>query len=150
MSFFHTFEYKEKQSMNKYKSPHLIDFKKLGRPEIGYISVAEMEHEVPFDIKRIFWTYHTPDSITRGFHAHHETEMILIAAAGSVVLHTETKEEGKQEWVLENQHTGVYMPPLCWHTMKYSHSAVQLVIASTVYKESDYIRSYDDFLALIK
>jgi hypothetical protein len=44
----------------------------------------------------------------------------------------------------------VYIPPLAWHTMQYSHSAVQLIIASTKFDEVDYIRDYVDFETLKK
>jgi hypothetical protein len=61
--------------------PHLITFPKLGDPGIGFISVQEGLKLVPFEVKRLFWTYYTPDSIVRGRHAHHQTEMVLVAAA---------------------------------------------------------------------
>ena len=54
--------------------PHLIQFPKLGEPGIGYISVTEAGQRVPFEVRRIFWTYYTPESIVRGRHAHHRTE----------------------------------------------------------------------------
>ena len=67
-------------------NPFLINFPKLGAPEIGYISVTEQRQLVPFEIKRIFWTYYTPESIVRG---HHATEQVLIAAAGRTMVTTE-------------------------------------------------------------
>jgi hypothetical protein len=57
----------------EYQEPHLIDFAKLGDPTIGYISVGQND-QLPFEVKRIFWTYYTPESIERGRHAHHTTE----------------------------------------------------------------------------
>jgi hypothetical protein len=41
------------------KAPHLIEFPKLGAPDIGYISVVENSKLIPFDIKRVFWTFYT-------------------------------------------------------------------------------------------
>ena len=38
------------------ENPSLINFPKLGAPEIGYISVTEQQQLIPFDVKRIFWT----------------------------------------------------------------------------------------------
>lgn len=130
------------------KKPHIIEFPQIGRPEIGFISVGEIEDRIPFDMKRIFWTYYTPESIIRGRHAHYETEMILIALSGRIVLNTEMTPGNIETFVLDKPTKGVYMPPLCWHTMQYSHTAVQLVITSTKYHESDYVRSYDDFVKL--
>lgn len=128
------------------KDPHIITFPKIGRPEIGYIGVGEANNLIPFDIKRVFWTYHTPEDIIRGRHAHLRTEMVLIAAAGRIVVNTEMSPGVIESFVLDNPTQGVYMPPMCWHTMQYSHTAVQIVIASTAYDETDYVRSYEDFV----
>lgn len=117
----------------------------MGSPEIGYISVVEQNTLVPFEVKRIFWTYYTPESIVRGRHAHHQTEQVLIAVAGRITVTTELSDGTIQIFRLENPNVGLYVPPHAWHTMQYSHSAVQLVLASAVYNEDDYIRDYKDF-----
>lgn len=124
--------------------PHLIDFGKIGDSSIGYISVTQ-NNTLPFEVKRIFWTYYTPESIVRGRHAHRVTEQILIAVTGRIVVTTETAQGEIQTFLLDNPNQGVYVPPNVWHTMQYSHTAVQLVMASTPYDEKDYIRSHDDF-----
>ena len=125
--------------------PYLIQFPKLGAPEIGYISVTEADKLVPFEVQRIFWTYYTPESIVRGRHAHHLTEQVLIAASGRIIVTTEHADGTIQTFRLEDPNMGLYVPPHVWHTMQYSHSAVQLVLASAPYNEADYIRSHDDF-----
>ncbi len=130
--------------------PHIINFKKLGKPSEGYISISETQKDVPFEIKRNFWTYFTPEEVVRGRHAHFETEMVLIALAGRIVVNTEMPDGSLNVFVLDKPDVGLYMPKLCWHTMQYSHNAVQLVIASSLYNEADYIRSYEDFKKLKK
>ncbi|MBC7412993.1 MAG: FdtA/QdtA family cupin domain-containing protein [Bacteroidia bacterium] len=129
-------------------TPHIIEFPKLGTPEIGYISVAENNKNIPFEVKRVFWSYHTPDNVVRGRHAHHNTEMILIATLGRIVVNTEMPNGDLNVFSLETPNQGLYLPKYCWHTMQYSHIAVQLVLASELYNEADYIRSYNDFLKL--
>lgn len=131
--------------MAEFPKPHLIEFPKLGEPGIGYISVTEQSQLVPFDVQRIFWTYYTPESIVRGRHAHHRTEQVLIAAAGRITVTTELADGTIELFRLEDPHVGLYVPPQAWHTMQYSHSAVQLVFASVPYQEADYIRAYEDF-----
>jgi dTDP-4-dehydrorhamnose 3,5-epimerase-like enzyme len=127
------------------RKPYIIDFSKHGDSSIGYISVAEIEKHIPYDIERIFWTYYTPESIVRGRHAHHKTEQVLLAVAGRIVVTTELANGETNVFTLDKPNVGVYIPPHAWHTMQYSHNAVQLVLASTVYDEKDYIRSYDEF-----
>lgn len=128
------------------KIPHLIKFKSIGQSDIGFISVAQSNESVPFNIERIFWTYFTPESITRGRHAHKTTEQVLIAVAGRITIETESADGTNcQTFVLERPNEGVYIPPNFWHTMEYSHTAVQMVFASTAYDPKDYIRDYQEF-----
>jgi dTDP-4-dehydrorhamnose 3,5-epimerase-like enzyme len=131
--------------MNK---PYLLDFPKVGASDIGFISVGEVAVTVPFEVKRVFWTYHTPESIVRGRHAHHQTEQVLVAVTGRIVVVTELRNGDMQTFVLERPNQGVYIPPYCWHTMQYSHTAVQLALASTSYEAADYIRDYSEFRLL--
>ncbi|SMB89401.1 WxcM domain protein domain protein [Hymenobacter roseosalivarius DSM 11622] len=125
--------------------PYLIEFPKLGDSTIGFISVTEELRSIPFEVKRTFWTYYTPESIVRGRHAHHLTEQVLVAAAGRIIVTTEMPDGTVNVHRLEDPHVGLYVPPCTWHTMQYSHSAVQLVFASHPYDEQDYIRRYDQF-----
>jgi mannose-6-phosphate isomerase-like protein (cupin superfamily) len=130
----------------EFAAPHLITFPKLGDPSIGYISVADAQQaHVPFEIQRLFWTYYTPESIVRGRHAHYRTEQVLIAVAGRITVTTELPDGQILTFRLEDPHQGLYVPPHAWHTMQYSHSAVQLVLASRPYDETDYIRRYEQF-----
>ncbi|WP_099092958.1 sugar 3,4-ketoisomerase [Hymenobacter sedentarius] len=126
-------------------APQLIQLPKLGDPTIGYISVVEQQKVVPFEVKRIFWTYYTPESIVRGRHAHHATEQVLIAAAGRILVTTELANGEIQLFRLEDPYVGLYVPPCAWHTLQYSHSAVQLVLASHPFDEADYIRDHQEF-----
>lgn len=127
--------------MNK---PHLIEFLEIGQSDLGYLSIGD-SNSLPFDPKRVFWTYHTPEKVVRGRHAHYDTEMIIIACAGSITVNTEMPDGTVDVFKLDRPNIGVYIPKLCWHTMIYSHTAVQLVIASTDYNEKDYIREYNEF-----
>lgn len=118
----------------------------LGAPDIGYISVSEnSEDPLPFVVQRVFWTYYTPESIVRGRHAHQRTEQVLIAVAGRIIVTTELADGDIQIFRLEDPSVGLYIPPCAWHTMQYSHTAVQLVLASQFYAEDDYIREYEVF-----
>ncbi|MFY0604273.1 MAG: FdtA/QdtA family cupin domain-containing protein [Flavobacteriaceae bacterium] len=126
--------------------PHLINFNQIGEPSIGYISVAEAENNIPFKIERVFWTYFTPHNIVRGHHAHYITEQVLIAVSGMISVYIVERSGKKSKFMLDNPNMGLYLPPNVWHTMEYSHDAVQMVLASTKYNESDYIRSFEDFI----
>ncbi len=130
--------------LKEYKAPYIIQFEKLGNPTIGYISVGQND-KMPFEIKRVFWTYFTPESVIRGRHAHYETEQILIAASGKIVVNVEQANGEIDKFILEDPSVGIYLPPNVWHTIQYSHISTQLVLASSIFEEEDYIRSYDEF-----
>ena len=127
--------------------PYIMEFPKIGNSQLGYISVAE-NINLPFDVKRIYWTYYTPESIERGGHAHYELQQILLAVSGKIIVTVEMPKESKEEFILENPNQGLYIPKRAWRTMKYTHNAVQICIASMVYEEDDYIRDYDIFKAI--
>lgn len=131
--------------MNEHAKPYLIEFPKIGDSAVGFISVAEDRDRIPFEVKRVFWTYFTPESVVRGRHAHHRTEQVLFAIAGRIILTTEGRDGEVSTFVLDRPNLGVYIPPSFWHTMQYSHVAVQMVLASTYYDETDYIRDYETF-----
>jgi hypothetical protein len=129
------------------KEPYIIDFNKIGSPQDGYISVAEKEN-LPFIPYRIYWTYFTPEDVERGAHAHYELEQILVAVAGKIDLKIETVSGKFFEFTLDTPNVGVYIPKKSWRTMKYTHNAVQMCIASIEYEKKDYIRDYNEFLKL--
>jgi len=126
-------------------NPRKINFKRIGKPTEGYLSIGEQNSEIPFEVKRVFWTYYTPENVVRGRHAHFNTEMVLVSVSGKTIVHTEMPDGSSNEFILDKPDIAVYLPKMCWHTMQFSHNAVLLVITSTKYSENDYIRSYDTF-----
>jgi hypothetical protein len=130
--------------------PFLLKFPKIGASSIGFISIAEIKKTIPFSPKRIFWTYYTPERIIRGRHANMKNTNILIAVTGKITVTTETLDGTKKTFSLQKPDVGLVIPPWTWHTMRYSHSAVQLVLSAYEYKESEYIREYKKFSAYTK
>lgn len=127
--------------------PCYVHFDRIGEPSLGYLSIAEKER-LPFPVKRVYWTYFTPESVMRGGHAHRALKQILVAVAGRIVVRTETLDGHEQEFELDSPDKGIFLPGNCWRTMKYSHNAVQMVLCSMEYLEEDYIRNYTDFRVL--
>lgn len=125
--------------------PSVIQFESIGDTTLGYISVCEEIKNIPFEMQRVYWTYFTPQSITRGGHANINKELVLVAVSGIITVTTELRDGTKETFLLDHPSKGLYIPRLCWHTMQYSHNAVQMVIASNLYSEEDYIRDYQSF-----
>lgn len=127
--------------------PHLIDFSKIGKPELGYLTVAQ-NSGLPFRIERVYWTYFTPDEVLRGHHAHHELEQVIFAVSGQIDFELEAVDGTKYNFALTRPNIGLYIPRHYWRTIQFSHNAVLMCLASMEYEESDYIRNYADFQLL--
>ena len=131
-----------------YKTPKFISFNKIGSPNLGYISVGENPENIPFEIKRVYWTYYTPQDVTRGGHAHYDLEQVIVAVSGTITFNTEDLQGNKVEFILDSPDKGLFIPKLIWRDIKFSHNAVLLCMASEKYIASDYIRDYKTFLEL--
>ena len=126
------------------KKPSIIEFPKIGNSPLGYISIAENK-SLYFNINRVFWTYYTPEEIIRGKHAHYKLEQILFAVSGKLIIETECLDSVSNTFEISSPNTGLYIPPYCWHTMKFSHNSVLLSLCSIEFSETDYIRDYTVF-----
>jgi dTDP-4-dehydrorhamnose 3,5-epimerase-like enzyme len=125
--------------------PELREYPTIGSPALGYITVGETRINVPFEIKRVYWTYYTPNDVLRGGHAHRELEQMIFAVSGRIVFTVEDRQKVKYKFELEKPHIGLYIPPFTWREIQFSHNAVLLCLASTLYRADDYIRDYDEF-----
>lgn len=113
----------------------------------GNISPIHNQKEIPFDIKRIYYLYDIPGGETRGGHAHKELKQLIVAASGSfdVLL-----DDGINKKIvnLNRPYCGLYIVPGIWRELiNFSSGAICLVLASTLFDESDYIRNHQDFIA---
>lgn len=126
--------------------PKLFQFNQYGYLNTGYISIAEIDAEVPFPIKRVYWTYYTPNHVIRGGHAHKVLQQIIVAVSGIIEIELEGKKNKKHQFKLDKPSIGVYIPSGYWRDIRFSHNAVMLCLASEIYDESDYIRNYESFL----
>ena len=117
--------------------------------ERGCLTVIESMKCIPFEIKRVYYLTKLSSDAPRGFHAHKELEQVAICLSGSCKVMLDNGTE-KQWVVLESSSRAIRIEPMVWHEMKdFSRDCVFLVLASEYYDESDYIREYSEFLALV-
>ncbi len=123
-----------------------LKFADLG-DERGKLVVAEGEIDIPFEIKRVFYIYGSDPDVVRGQHANRLSEFVLINVAGSSKVMI-TDGEDREIVELSRPMDGVYIPRMIWKEMyDFSADSVLLVLASTHYDGSEYIRDYDRYLA---
>ena len=65
---------------------HSYKFKlnKKGNHEVGLLIPLENNFNLPFEVKRIFYTYDVPTGSNRGAHAYYNTKQVLICISGSL------------------------------------------------------------------
>lgn len=112
----------------------------------GNLTVVENGKTLPFDVKRVYYLYDVPGGESRGAHAHKELSQLIIAASGSFTV-TLDDSKCKRSFFLNRPYQGLYVKPGMWRTLEdFSSGAVCMVLASDVYKASDYIRTYEEFI----
>lgn len=116
----------------------------------GSLTVAYNNETIPFEVKRVFYSYDIPGGEVRGAHAHKKCHQFLIAASGAFEV---LLDDGvnKRTVLLNRPFYGLHVPPSIWAAEQgFSSGSICLVLASHDYEADDYIRDYEEFLNYIK
>ena len=122
----------------------IIDLPKIPDPR-GNLTFVENNTHIPFEMKRVFYTYDVPGGESRADHANIDAEQFIIAMSGSFDV---VADDGKQKkrFHLNRAYYGLYLPKMMWRGIEnFSSGAVCLILTSTLYDENDYIHDYEDF-----
>lgn len=123
----------------------IIDFK-INGDDRGSLIAIENNHNVPFDIKRVYYIFDTKSDVRRGFHAHKDLKQLAICVKGSCKFLLDdgnTKEIIK----LDNPNQGLLLEGLIWREMfDFSEDCVLMVLADQYYDPADYIKEYSKFI----
>lgn len=125
----------------------LIDLPKIVDAR-GNLTFVEGGRHVPFAFPRVYWLYDVPGGERRGGHAYRLLDELLIALSGSfdVVLDDGTTRATVH---MSRPNSGLFVPRMTWrHLENFTTNGVCLILASTAYDESDYVRDYDEFRQL--
>lgn len=123
----------------------IIMFNDLG-DERGKLVVIEGNESIPFEIKRVFYIYGSDHNVVRGKHANKKSEFVLVNVSGESKVRI---TDGVEELVvlLDKPMMGIYIPPMVWKDMfDFSIDSILLVLASTHYDDSEYIRDFQEYL----
>lgn len=122
----------------------VLNFKDLG-DERGKLVVIEGHQDIPFDIQRVFYMYGSDSEVTRGQHANRQSEFVLINVGGTSKVRI---DNGHSEAIIElnKPMMGLYIPTMVWKDMyDFSEDSILLVLASTHYDGTEYIRDYEEY-----
>ena len=98
----------------------------------------------------VYYMFKTKEGVRRGFHAHKSLRQVAIAVRGSCRFVLDDGTE-RVELCLDNPAQGLVIESFMWREMyDFSDDCVLMVLADQLYDEADYVRSYEEFLAIAK
>lgn len=116
----------------------------------GSLVALEQENNIPFEIKRVYYMFKTGQNVRRGCHAHRLLRQVVIAVRGSCRFLLDNGRE-QIELLLDNPAQGLLIDSFIWREMfEFSEDCVLMVLADQLYDETDYVRSYNDFVEIAK
>ena len=86
-----------------------ISIKSVTAQGMGTLSVFEGSHDVPFDIKRIYYIHGAPKGTHRGGHAHKALRQVLWCPYGSIRIRLDNGRE-KADVLLDSPCTSAAAP----------------------------------------
>ena len=123
----------------------IIELPKIHNPS-GNLTFIESDNQIPFAIQRVYHVYDVPGGSERGGHAHKNLHQFIVAMSGSFDI---TLDDGKdkRKFHLARSYYGLYICPMIWREIdNFSSGSVLMCLASEKYDETDYYRSYDEFM----
>ncbi len=123
----------------------IINFPKIQDPR-GNLTFLQNPDQIPFKIKRVFWTYDVPGGEIRGGHAYNLQEEVIIALSGSFDVIITNADGSTEKFSLNRSYYGLYIPAKTWrHIENFSTNALGLHVSSESFLKDDYIRDFDEF-----
>jgi dTDP-4-dehydrorhamnose 3,5-epimerase-like enzyme len=122
-----------------------IELNSIGDAD-GSLVAIEGGQTIPFEIKRVYYVFHTRSDFVRGGHSHKALEQFVFCPSGSCDF---ILDDGnvRETIRLDNPVKGIHIRRNIWREFtNFSQDCVVMVLASDHYDESDYIRDYDQFL----
>src|SRR5690606_4659691 len=117
----------------------------------GNLTFLQNPDQIPFKIKRVFWTYDVPGGETRGGHAYRTQHEMIIALSGSFDVVVRCYDGTEERINLNRSYYGLYLPPLTWrHIENFSTNSLSLHLSSEIFNTQDYIRDIAELRNEIK
>lgn len=127
----------------------IVTFESHGDARGSLVSL-EQDKNIPFHVKRVYYLFDTKEGVRRGFHAHKKLRQVAVAVRGSCRFLLDDGKE-KVDIRLDNPTQGLVIESFVWREMfDFSEDCVLMVLADSLYDESDYVRDYDVFLEMCK
>lgn len=119
--------------------PTLIELPRIIDPR-GNLSFIQEGPALPFEIQRCYWIYDVPGGKVRHGRRLRSTTELIVALSGSFDVNIIDPNGEKRTVHLCRSYMGLLIPPMHWRELvEFSTNSVALVLASSLYDESDYV-----------
>lgn len=128
----------------------LITLPKISDPR-GNLTFIQKGHGLPFEPKRVFWTFNVPSGASRGGHAFLRQTELIVAINGSFDVCIKHADGTVETHFLNRGNQGVLLPPLTWRSMEnFSSNGMGLHLSDSRFDEGDYIHDFQEFKAALR
>jgi len=115
----------------------------------GHLVILEAGTSVPFNIKRVFYSFDSKNEVSRGKHANRNTKFMLVSVKGSCTVDVCTGK-AQATFVLDSPSKGLFIDSFVWKEMRsFSNDNILLCLCSEHYDPNEYIFDYNEFLVEI-
>ncbi len=126
----------------------LFELKDLGDERGGMVSI-EGGKSIPFDIKRVFYTFGTDKKAVRGCHANRYSDFFIVNVKGSAKVAV-FDGLSRKEFELSRPDFGLFIPRMIWKEMyDFSEDCVMMVLADTHYDATEYIKDLEKYKGIV-
>lgn len=131
---------------HRYSSVGECRFIELPHRRWGAATATEVvADQLPFGICRAFYIYDVPGDSERGGHSHYDEQCLLVALSGCFDVKV-SDGASQRTFTLNRPYRGLLVPPGLWRELgNFSSGSVCLALSSIPYRESDYVRSAEEF-----
>ena len=129
--------------------------REIALPEHGddrgtLIALESLSEIVPFEIRRVYYSFDTQPGCVRGNHAHRDLRQLVVCVSGAFTFVCEMPDGTRTEHRMDWPNKALLIEGMVWREIRdFSKDSVMMVLASDHYREADYIRDHAEFLRIV-
>ncbi|MDO4332594.1 MAG: FdtA/QdtA family cupin domain-containing protein [Eubacteriales bacterium] len=113
------------------------------------LSFVEAKHDIPFEIKRMYFIYKNEECMQMGFHPHKQSWHLFFCPNGRIDI-TIDNGETCSTISLDDPSKGLILHPGVWREIKWiNNNSVLCVAASGHYEAFKYRKDYESYLKYV-
>lgn len=117
----------------------------------GNLTFIQKGRGIPFEPKRVFWTFNVPSGSVRGGHAYRSQWELIVAINGAFDVVVKEPDGKEVRFRLDRGNKGLLLPPMTWRWMEgFSTNGMGLHLMNEEFDALDYIRDLGEIINLIK